>query len=159
MIDCTFENGNKASLRHVTVGAIVIDDSRKVLLVKRSPEIHNGNKYAIPGGFLDRDEDGKNAVIRELREETGYDGEVKNLFQVNDSPLRPKEDRQNVDFIYVVKVIGGEKMLNKEVSNISWFDKENLPSEDEFAFDHRNIVVRYFDYLKNPFQIPIIGPV
>lgn len=157
MIDCTFENGNKVNLRHVTVGAIAIDDSKKVLLVKRSPKIHNGNKYAIPGGFLDRDEDVKNAVIRELREETGYNGEVESLFQVNDNPLRPKEDRQNVDFIYIVKVIGGEKVLNKEVSNISWFDKENLPSEDDFAFDHRGIILRYFDYLDKPFTLPIIG--
>ncbi len=157
MIDCTFENGRKTSLRHITVGAIAINDSREVLLVKRDPRIHNGNKYTIPGGFLDRDEDTKDAVIRELKEETGYQGQVEDLFQVNDSPRRPKEDRQNVDFLFVVKIIGGEKTLNDEVSDIGWFDKENLPEDEDFAFDHRAIILRYFDYLGKPFTLPIIG--
>lgn len=159
MIDCTFENGNKSSigLRHVTVGAIAINTSNQVLLVKRDLSLRRGGKYTIPGGFLDRDEDTKKGVARELKEETGLDGEVGVLFQINDSPLRPKEDRQNVDFIYAVKIIGGKETLNKEVIEISWFDKGDLPHEEDFAFDHRSIILNYFDYLEKPFEIPVLG--
>jgi hypothetical protein len=38
---------------------------------------------------------------------------------VNDNPNRPKEDRQNVDFIYLVRVVGGASTLNSEVSEYS----------------------------------------
>lgn len=157
MIECAFENGNKANLRHVTVGAIAVNDKKEVLLVKRAPNIWNGNKYAIPGGFLGRDEGAKGATLRELREETGYDGEIAFLFRVNDNPRRPKEDRQNVDILYIAKVIGGEPTLNKEVSEIKWFSESNLPSEEEFAFDHRDSILKYFQYLKEPYELPIIG--
>lgn len=159
MITCTFENGNKAlrGLRHVTVGAIVVNDNKQVLLVKRAENMHNGGKFTIPGGFLDRDENAPQGTLRELKEETGYDGEIISLFRINDSPNRPKEDRQNVDFIYIVKIIGGVSAINTEVTNILWFNKDNLPEEEKFAFDHRNSILKYFEYLEKKFPLPIIS--
>ena len=157
MIDCKFENGREASLRHVTVGIIAVNSNGQVLLVKRAPHLWNGNKYTVPGGFLDRDEDTKGGALRELREETGLQGEILFLFRVNDSPNRPKEDRQNVDFIYIAGVVGGREVKNKEVGEISWFDEKNLPHDSEFAFDHRESILRYFQYRKKPFLVPIIG--
>ena len=159
MISCKFENGNNAlrGLRHITLGAIVVNEKEQVLLVKRAAAMHNGGKYTIPGGFLDRDENTEQGTLRELKEETGYDGKIVCLFRVNDSPARPKEDRQNVDFLYIVKVTGGEPQLNKEVSEISWFAKEKLPEEAEFAFDHKDTMLKYFEYTKKKFTLPIIG--
>lgn len=147
MISCFFENGNRAAkgLRHVTVGAIAVNGNQQVLLVKRTPDIHNGGRYAIPGGFLDRDEDTKQATLRELKEETGFDGEIVSLLKINDNPKRPKEDRQNVDFIYVVKILGGEANGDKETGSIEWFNKDNLPVEEDFAFDHREALLEYFN--------------
>lgn len=159
MIKCTFENGGDAlrGLRHVTVGAIAVNDKRQVLLVKRAQNIHNGGKFTIPGGFLDRDEDTAQGTLRELKEETGYDGEIVNLFRINDNPNRPKEDRQNVDFIYIVNIVDGIATSDNEVSNILWFSKDKLPQEQEFAFDHRDSILKYFEYLEERFLLPIIG--
>lgn len=147
MISCTFEDGKPAvrGLRHVTVGALVINEHNQVLLVKRPQYLHNGGKYTIPGGFLDRNETTQEGAIRELREETGYEGEIVSLFTVNDNPNRPKEDRQNVDFLYVIKIKSGSQTLNREVTYIRWFDKDNLPKEGMFAFDHRAFIVEYFN--------------
>ncbi len=69
MLTCFFENNAKASLRHVTVVAIIIRD-RKILLVKRAARFLEGGKYCLPGGFLDRDETMAQGVAREVREET-----------------------------------------------------------------------------------------
>ena len=160
MISCTFENGNKANLRHVTIGALVLNSKKEILLVKRPKSIVGEGKLTIPGGFLDRKENTAEGALRELREETGYKGTVQALFQINDNPRRPKEDRQNVDFIYLISL--GEKGTvgtPDEVRESIWFSEENLPGEDQFAFDHRNIILRYFQYLKNPFELPIVGPV
>ncbi len=149
MISCTFENGTIASpgLRHVTVVCVAVNDKQEVLLTKRAPHLTRGGFYTVPGGFLDRDETTEAGALRELTEETGYIGKIDHLLKVNDNPHRPKEDRQNVDFIYVVKVSGGEKKLNEEVTEIVWFDKEHLPKEEEFAFDHREWIILYFDSL------------
>lgn len=157
MITCTFENGNKASLRHVTVGALVVNDQQKILLVKRASKLWNGDKYTIPGGFLDRNEDTKIGALRELTEETGLTGHNPKLFRFNDNPHRPKEDRQNVDIMYAVEKVSGDVKADKEVATIEWFSEAVLPADEEFAFDHRESIVRYFAYLRKSFDLPIIG--
>ncbi len=157
MIDCTFENGGKTSLRHVTVGAVVFNGKNQVLLIKRSEKFSRPGTYSVPGGFLDRDEDSINAVLRELREEAGFEGEIVSLFHLNDNPQRPKEDRQNVDFIYLVNPTGGEFKKNEEVTSATWFDEDSLPDEEEFAFDHRTTILRAFEYKRKPFALPLLG--
>lgn len=157
MIKCIFENGNKATLRHVTVGALVINDKKQILIGRRASHLTNGGKFGIPSGFMDRDETTAETAIRELKEETGLDGEVVSLFQIVDTPDRPKEDRQNVHINYIVKSTGGEFNENSEVEETRWVGKDELPSEEEFAFDHRRFIGRYFEYLEKPFNLPIIG--
>jgi len=141
MINCTFENGNKASLRHAVVDVLVIHEG-KILLVKRAAHLSNGGKYGLVGGFVDRDETTKEAAIREVQEETGYRIKIDRLLQIVDSPNRPAEDRQNISFVYIASVIDKVSEPDNESSEVKWFDLEKLPKESEFAFDHyKNIEV------------------
>lgn len=142
MINCTFENGNKASLRHVVVDAICLKDN-KILLVKRSQKVLQSSKYALPGGFLDRDETTEQATLRELKEETGYNGKIAKLIKVLDAPNRINENRQNVSFIYLVEVgdkIGGS---DGEVDSVHWFPLDQLPEKEDLAFDHFEVIKSY----------------
>jgi 8-oxo-dGTP diphosphatase len=156
MINCIFEDGGKVSLRHVTVGTIVENSNGEILLVRRAKHLFTGsNKLAIPGGFLDRDEDAETAAIREVLEETGIEVDDIKFFRVNDSPKRPREDRQNVDFIFIAKSVSAKLKDNSEVIEFLWITKNTLPEEEEFAFDHRDSIQLYFKYLENPFFLPI----
>lgn len=159
MINCTFEDGGKADpgLRHVTVGVLALNEKGQILLVKRSDKHIRPNTYTVPGGFLGRDETAASAALRELEEESGYKGELVSLFHINDNPNRPKEDRQNVDCIYVVKITGGSPKHDDEITSIVWFDENNLPKDEDFAFDHRTTILKYFSYVKNPFTLPLVG--
>src|SRR5207249_10187281 len=96
MIHCFFESGTRALLRHVVVHAVV-EKNGALLLVRRAAHLMEGGKWGLPGGFLDRDETLSQGVLRELREETGWEGAVASLLRVNSKPDRPHEDRQNVD--------------------------------------------------------------
>ncbi len=153
MIQCTFENGNKASLRHVIVNLIAIKDD-KLLLVKRAPHLTNPGKWALVGGYLDRDETLEECVPRELHEETGYEGVVDKLFCIIDNPNRAQEDRQNVGFMYIVSV--GDKTGSKddESSAVEWFDLNNLPPKEDWAFDLYSVTQHYLQHLKNPRPLP-----
>jgi 8-oxo-dGTP diphosphatase len=157
MIKCILEHGHKTSFRHVVVGTIVVNEKQEVLLVKRSSSLLRGNLYTIPGGFLDREEYLEEGALRELKEETGYEGKIEVLFQITDNLDGSKEDRQNVGFVFIAKVIKGQPRLNSEVTNIDWFAKDKLPKEADFAFHHRAIILHYFNYLNKPFTLPIVG--
>ncbi|MFH0942870.1 MAG: NUDIX hydrolase [Candidatus Beckwithbacteria bacterium] len=142
MITCFFENKNKASLRHVVVDMLIVKD-KQILLVKRSSKWLETGKWALPGGFVDRDETTAQAAVRETLEETGYKAKVIKLFIINDNPNRRHEDRQNISLIYLLKPIKKLKSHDGEVSQTKWFDLNKLLPAKDFAFDHLEIIRQY----------------
>ena len=155
MISCIFENKSQTSLRHVVVHAIV-EKEDSLLLVKRAPGLLEGGKWSLPSGFMDRDEDGPQAVLRELHEETGWRGEVTSLFRVNTSPNRPHEDRQNVALEYLVKPFKLDGIPDLESTKVEWIPIDKLLSFSEFAFDHGESIRLYLSYRKEKFTLPLV---
>lgn len=142
MITCTFERGTRASLRHVAVHAIVERDGA-LLLVKRAAHLSEAGKWGLPGGFLDRDERLSEGVLRELREETGWTGEVRTLLRINSRPDRPHEDRQNVAFDFVIAPGARVGEPDEESDAVEWVPIDRLPPLGELAFDHGETIARY----------------
>ena len=154
MITCTFEDGGRARLRHVVVHAVVERDGR-LLLVKRAPNLSEGGKWGLPGGFLDRDETVANSVLRELLEETGWKGRVVTLLRVNSRPDRPHEDRQNVAFDFVIEPLEKQGEPDAESSDVQWMKLEHVLSLD-LAFDHMEAVRSYVDFRRRLVVAPIL---
>ena len=154
MITCHFEDSDaKLNFRHVTTNAI-IEKNGKVLLVKRSAKMYMPNLYCLPGGYLDQGETIEKGIIRETKEETGYDSKVINLFRINGNP---KRDRGNVDFIFLVKALKKTGQHDHEVSEIKWFDLNKLPKNEEVAFDHYENLELYLKYKEENFHLPIFN--
>ena len=159
MINCKFENGDNVSLRHVTVNAIIVKGG-EILLGKRGtykgkPMLESG-KWALIGGFFDRDERLTDAVKREAREETGWEIDNLKLLRINDLPNRPMEDRQNVDMIFIADALEQIPTQNEEVKELKWFNLNSLPPKEEIAFDHNDNIELYRRYLKEDFDLPVL---
>jgi len=155
MITCYFENKNQTSLRHVVADNLLVDNN-KILLVKRGPKYLEPNQWALPGGFVDRDETTRQTAQRETLEETGYKTKVISLFRIIDNPDRPHEDRQNISLVYLLKPIKRVSDSDHEVTGTKWFDLDKLPPEKDFAFDHYDNVKLYLKHLKKPLSLPIL---
>lgn len=153
MITCKFENGNENSLRHVVVDALVLKEN-KILLIKRTGKILEGGKWGLIGGFVERDETLRDAIKREVQEESGY--KIKNikLLTVIDSPNRPKEDRQNIAFVFICEAFEKQGDSDWEVDDQKWFNLSNLPPKEEFAFDHHENIELYLSHIKNKTLLP-----
>lgn len=162
MITCYFENNKKAigGLRHVTVNALVIHDN-KILLGKRGTahgqKMTEFGKWGLLGGYFDRDETLVQALKREVFEESGCEVDNLILFRINDSPDRPKEDRQNIDFIFIAKFGKQTPIQDEEVTQLKWFPLERLPPGEEIAFDHGENILLYKEYLKKNHPLPLLG--
>ncbi len=155
MITCTFEDGNQTSLRHVTVGCLVLRDGH-ILLAKRADGLLEAGKWCLLGGYAERDETTKQTAIRETMEESGWSVRNLRLLRINDNPNRPGEDRQNVDFIYMadaVKEVGEKDWESKE---LRWFPLDALPPSEEIAFDHEDSIELYKKYCIEPFSLPFV---
>ncbi|MBU0545985.1 NUDIX hydrolase [Patescibacteria group bacterium] len=156
MITCEFENGSKNSLRHAVVDSIIYRDG-KILMAKRAKNMaKEPGKYALPGGFVDRNETVKQTAMRETKEETGYEAIKAEFLFVITNPDRSGDDRQNIAFVYQVDV--GEKVtdFDGEVEEIKWFDINDLPPKEEIAFDHLEMINIFIEHKLKGGHRPII---
>jgi ADP-ribose pyrophosphatase YjhB (NUDIX family) len=155
VITCNFEDGNPAKLRHVVIDALVLKNN-KLLLVKRTGKLLEGNKWALPGGFVERDENLIQALKREVYEETGWEITDITLLTFNDSPDRPKEDRQNVSLVFFCKASRKTGKPDDESDDQQWFGFDELPSKELMAFDHAENITLYQRYLSENLQLPVL---
>ncbi len=118
----------------LTVDGVLIEDGR-ILLIKRGREPFKG-KWALPGGFVEYGERVEDAVIREFKEETGLDTEIKALVGVYSDPKRDPRGH-TVSIAYLLERKGGELKGGDDASDANFFDIEGLP---ELAFDHAKII-------------------
>jgi 8-oxo-dGTP diphosphatase len=100
------------SLR-VAAYALCVEDGR-VLLARYVSPWGEGTWWTLPGDGVALGEDPFDAVIREVAEETGYDGVVERLLGVDSRVIPAAErhhpgptDHQNIGIFYSVRITGG----------------------------------------------------
>jgi ADP-ribose pyrophosphatase YjhB (NUDIX family) len=92
---------------------------RQVLLSIRSDLFG----WELPGGTLEADESASEAVVREVREETGL--EIEPITHVGDwvrKGFRPHTAR-----VYLCRVVGGSESPSHETPRLAWFDVDDHP--------------------------------
>jgi 8-oxo-dGTP diphosphatase len=125
----------------VTVDAAVFDvsgDKIKMLLVNRGSEPFKG-RWALPGGFIEMDEELQDAMARELEEETGLTG-VK-LEQLRTFGAIGRDPRgRTITTVFIGVVTDGQTKIKAgdDAAKAQWFDIENMPQN--MAFDHDEVL-------------------
>lgn len=128
----------------VCADAIIVNQQKEVLLVKRANEPHKG-MWGIPGGFTDYGEHPKDTVAREVLEETGYEGHVKEVtgIYIEYCP-GDKSAEYRVSITYEFYATKQKAQPDSEVSEVSWFKLDDLPKN--IPESH---MTRINDYVKN----------
>lgn len=113
------------------------DRQLKLLLIKRAGAPFKG-KWALPGGFVNPDEDLEESAMRELEEETGLSGVyLEQLYTFG----KPKRDpRERVITVAYYALIPSDRLQLRAATDaeaVGWFAMDDLPL---LAFDHKEIV-------------------
>jgi mutator protein MutT len=112
----------------VGVGAVIIDDQGRVLLVKRRYEPLAG-RWSIPGGTLELGETLEAGIAREMREETGLDIAVGPVIEVFDRIMLDAESRVRYHFVlvdYLCWPTGGDLHAGSDVDEAVLADPASL---------------------------------
>src|SRR5687767_14354330 len=104
----------------VTAGAIVFNDSGKVLLLKH--RFRAGSGWGLPGGFLEAGEQPLEALRRELREEIGLEVRDAHVFAAR-SFRKPRQ----VEVLFSCRPDGVAEPRAMEVERAEWFSLNSLP--------------------------------
>ncbi len=111
----------------VGVGGVVIRDGQ-VLLVQRAQEPLSG-KWTLPGGAVELGETLEEAVVRELREETGLEVRVLELVEAFERIARDGSDRPRYHYVlldYLCVPVSGELLAGSDVAAADWVRPEEF---------------------------------
>ena len=137
----------------VATSAVVVDGRGRILMQRRAD---SGN-WALPGGGMEMNESLTDSVIREVKEETGYEVEVTGLVGTYTDPRHiiaysDGEVRRQFNICFTAHVIGGQLAISDESTEIRFVDRGGL---DELPM-HPSQRLRLRHYLENR-SCPYLG--
>jgi mutator protein MutT len=119
----------------VGVGAVVVEAGR-VLLVRRGNEPMKGH-WSLPGGLVEVGESLTEAVIREVREETGLTVEPLGLVELLDRIYR-EEERVRYHYViadYLCRVGSGTLQAASDAAAVRWVERAEWNGHSALLLD------------------------
>jgi|ERR1019366_41839 8-oxo-dGTP diphosphatase len=129
----------------VDIAIVTCEAKPRVLLIRRKNEPFAGC-WALPGGFVDKDEPLEAAARRELFEETGV--QTKSLVQLHtfgDPGRDPRGHTISVVFLAEVDAEPLNPCAADDAAEVGWFSLARPP---KLAFDHKDILACVRKHLK-----------
>ncbi len=142
----------------VTVDCVVFgldeDHVLKLMLIQRALAPFLG-KWALPGGFIQIDEELETSVLRELQEETGLKKIfLEQLFTFGKPGRDPRGRTITVAYYALINLSDHPVKADSDARDARWFPINDLP---ELAFDHDKIVDVALNRLKKKVRYEPIG--
>ena len=112
---------------YLAVSAAIIRDGN-ILVVRRAQPPANG-LFTLPGGVVEAGEALMEALMREVREETGLTIEPLAMAGFRESIVRDSQDRVERHFVilcFAARWIAGEPVLSHELSEARWLVPSQL---------------------------------
>lgn len=117
----------------------IIENNSKVLLVKRNNEPFKGY-WTLPGGHIDFGETAEQAVIREVKEESGLMFSPQFLGYRDE--VYPEINWHGEVLLFYGKAAGSEKIDGKEILDYKWVKLQEA-SKMKLAFKHEKSIQIY----------------
>lgn len=129
-------------------------ESLKVLLIQRAIEPFK-DRWALPGGFVDMEEDLEAAALRELEEETGVkDVFIEQLYTFGAPRRDPRGRVISVAYYALTNRANHPVKASSDASSAKWFDFDHIPP---LAFDHQQIFEMALQRLRAKVRYQPIG--
>ncbi|RUR13499.1 NUDIX hydrolase [Legionella sp. km772] len=130
----------------IDVRSFILKENKLLLVKERSD-----NLWTLPGGWADVNESPSEAVIRETREETGYNVSAIKLLALWDKLKHdhPPQWPHAYKCFFYCEIISGEPTENLEISELCFFDLNSLPPLSTHRVTTKQLA-RLYDLVINP---------
>ena len=116
-------------------GAVIREG--KLLLVQERQDKH----WCMPGGWADVGELPSQAIMREIREESGFEAVPKKVIGIYDANRGgiPLEFYHAYKIVFFCDIVGGHARPSEETLAVDFFSFENLPPLSRFRTNDRHL--------------------
>ena len=127
----------------------VVFTNDQLLMVRENLD----DKWALPGGFCDIGLSPSENVVKEIKEESGFDVVPVKILAVldKDKHPHPPEPYHYYKIFILCEIIGGESSAGMETTQVEFFSEHNLPP----LSTNRNTesqIITMFEFLRNPLK-------
>jgi ADP-ribose pyrophosphatase YjhB (NUDIX family) len=132
----------------VDVRGAVIQDGR-ILLVR---EIEDSGRWTMPGGWADVNQSPSECVIREVREESGFEISVRKLAAVYDRARQghtPPHPFNVYRLFFICDIVGGVAKAGLETSEVAFFSENEIPADLSVARVLPHQIRRMFEHARD----------
>lgn len=127
-IEALFAEQNGYATPKVGVRAAVFRDDGAILLVRETTD----GRWSLPGGWADVNQSAREAVVREVFEESGYEVAVRKLAAVWDRAKHPHPTPRPFHIwklFFICDLVGGAPQTSIETSEIGFFHEHEIPED------------------------------
>ncbi|MBS4198436.1 NUDIX hydrolase [Bacillus sp. FJAT-49732] len=119
-----FANESGYQTPKVDIRGVVFKDD-KILMVRENYD----DKWSLPGGFCDIGLSPSENIVKEIKEESGFDVRVFRLLALLDSNHHPHPPQPYHYYKIFVQcgIIGGEANIGMETNDVQFFSENHLP--------------------------------
>lgn len=144
-------NCGYVQFRNPVPGVVVlIEKDEHVLLGKRKGGFGKG-KWGLPQGYIEFEEDFLTAAIREVKEETGLEIEIRSILNVVSNLLSPS--LHTLAIVLLAGVVAGEQNAGDDLETLEWFPLSGpVP---EMAFEADEHIIRRYHKTKHEDGLPV----
>ena len=144
-----FANERGYATPKVDVRGAVFDPAGRLLMVR---EVSDGGRWTLPGGWADVMATPAENVVKEVREESGYQVRVVKLAACWD---RTRQGHASGVFactklFFVCEPTGGAAATSLETSEVAWFARDDVPQDLSEARTLHRQILRMFDHHAHP---------
>ncbi|MFO0764364.1 MAG: NUDIX domain-containing protein [Candidatus Gracilibacteria bacterium] len=136
-----------------SVYGVIIQDG-KILLIPQ-----HGDGYGLPGGRIELGESIEAALVREVKEETGYDIEIESLLDCQSAFFRTNTSKryiQSILIFYSAHILGGElsdkgfeESEKAWMSQAEWIDIGRISSLKFYGSANIEQIIRKHTFFHN----------
>lgn len=146
-ITALFEDNTHYATPKLDVRGIVFDDQKRILLVQERVD----QCWTPPGGWIDVNESPAESVVREIREESGFETKVIKLLAIYDKHKHTHPDAwpHTYKLFFLCELTGGTATSSIETLDAQFFSKDNLPKLSTPRITHEQIL-RCYEHLEHP---------
>ena len=140
-------NENKDEIKHYVDGILISEDER-ILLLRRANYMKNfGGQWGFVGGSVDKkDKNNKEAIIREVKEETGLELTFNEQQKMKVIDKQEHENNSDTEYWLIKLETTPDIKISREHSKYEWIDADTFKSKTfKFMPDVFHYIQKYFN--------------